>query len=141
MQHTTVRAAALLVVAMLFSACGGGGMDATPSTPSTPTPPAMPSPPATPPPVVPAVTKAEAFRFLNQATFGATEAEAARLMALGNSATAYSLWIDAELAKPASTLLSAVEQAYPNPVPAGFNIATLNAPRIEKWFGNVLTGG
>lgn len=140
MQHKTASAGAFLAVALLLSACGGGGSDANPSAPPTPVPP-TPSPPATPPPVVPAVTKAEAFRFLNQSTFGATEAEAARLMAMGNSATAYAAWIGAELALPASTLLPAVEAAYPNPVPNGFNIATLNAPRIEKWFGNVLGGG
>jgi uncharacterized protein (DUF1800 family) len=39
-----------------------------------------------------------------------------------------------------STLLPAVEAAYPNPVPVGFNIGSLNAARIEKWFGNVLSG-
>jgi uncharacterized protein (DUF1800 family) len=143
MQHKTVRAAvSLTAVALLLVACGGGGTTADPSAPPTPTPPASPppAPPPTPPPVVPAVTKAEAFRFLNQATFGATETEAARLMALGNSSTAYSLWIDAEIARPTSTLLPAVEAAYPNPVPPGFNIGSLNAPRIEKWFGNVLSG-
>jgi uncharacterized protein (DUF1800 family) len=84
------------------------------------------------------VTKPEAFRFLNQSTFGATETEAARLMSFGNSQTAYGLWLDAEFAEPATLLLPAVEAAYPNPVPAGFNIATLNAPRLEQWFGNVL---
>jgi uncharacterized protein (DUF1800 family) len=142
MPQTTVKAATWLAIAMLLSACGGGSSDANPE-PTNPTPPA-PSPPATPPPsppVVPAVTKVEAFRFLNQSTLGATETEAARLMALGNSSTAYSLWIDAELTQPVSTLLPAVEAAYPNPVPAGFNISSLNAPRIEKWFGNVLSGG
>jgi uncharacterized protein (DUF1800 family) len=141
MQHKTVGAAVALIAALLLAACGGGSQDAAP-TPTTPPPPVTPPPPTPPPPpVVPAVTKAEAFRFLNQATLGATEAEAARFMALGNSATAYALWIDAELIRPASTLLPTVEAAYPNPVPQGFNIATLNAPRIEKWFGNTLTGG
>jgi uncharacterized protein (DUF1800 family) len=86
------------------------------------------------------VTKDEAFRFLNQSTFGATEAEAARLIALGDVTNSYSRWIDAELPKPASTLLPYVEAAYPNPVPVGFNIASLNAPRVEKWFDNTLKG-
>jgi uncharacterized protein (DUF1800 family) len=143
MQYKTVRAAvSLTAVAILLSACGGAGSDANPSPTPPATPPTTPTPPASPPPVVvPAVTKAEAFRFLNQASFGATETEAARLISMGNSATAYSAWLDTELARPVSTLLPAVEAAYPNPVPPGFNIATLNAPRIEKWFGNVLAGG
>ena len=82
----------------------------------------------------------ESFRFLNQATFGATQAEAARVVALGNSRDAYAQWIDAELAKPASTVLPTVETAYPVPLPAGYNLALLNAPRIEQWFANVLRG-
>ncbi|MEO8306592.1 MAG: DUF1800 family protein [Pseudomonadota bacterium] len=102
-----------------------------------PLPPVSPAPPA---PVPVAVTKDEAFRFLNQSTFGATEAEAARLIALGDVTNSYSRWIDAELAKPVSTLLPYVEAAYPNPVPTGFNIASLNAPRVEKWFDNTLKG-
>lgn len=141
MQYKTVKAAvSLTAMALLLAACGGGSTDANPA-PTTP-PPVTP-PPVTPPPppVVPAVTKTAAFRFLNQATFGATESGATSLMAMGNSATAYAQWIDAQLLLPASTLLPAVEAAYPNPVPVGFNIGSLNAPRVERWFGNVLTGG
>ena len=125
--RTAVARALLLATALLWlAACGGGAAD-----PDPPPPPPPPPPPA-------AVTKAEAFRFLNQSTFGATETEAARLISMGNSQTAYAAWIDAELAAPPTLLLPAVEAAYPDPVPTGFNIATLNAPRIERWFGNVL---
>jgi uncharacterized protein (DUF1800 family) len=144
MRYQSVRAAVLLTaVAVVLCACGGGSEDSspTPTTPPPVVPPPVTPPPTPPPPPVPAVTRADAFRLLNQATFGATESEAARLMALGNSATAYALWVDAQLALPASTLLPAVEQAYPSPVPVGFNISSLNAPRVEKWFGNVLAGG
>lgn len=145
MRPKIAAAAALMAAALLLSACSGGGTSGVPPDPASPAPPAptppTPPPPAPPPPpVVPALTRDDAFRFLNQATFGATEAEAARLTALGNSATAYSAWLDAEFAKPASLLLPAVEAAYPNPVPVGFNIASLNAPRIEKWFDNTLNG-
>lgn len=111
----------------LLAACGGGGGGGS-------------SGGGTAGPSAPPVTKAEAFRFLNQATFGATEAEASRLIALGDSTNAYSRWIDAEIAKPASLTLPAVEAAYPNPVPTGFNIASLNATRTETWFGNSLRG-
>jgi len=117
----------MLAAAMLWLAgCGGGGSGAV-----TPT---------TPPPALPPVARSEAFRFLGQSTFGATEAEAARLVALGDESNTFRRWIDAELAKPVSLLLPAVESAYPNPVPTGFNIASLNAPRIEKWFDNTLNG-
>jgi uncharacterized protein (DUF1800 family) len=119
----------LVSAAVLLAACGGGDAGGTPNPP-----------PAPPPPSAPAVTKEDAFRFLNQSTMGATEAESARLIALGDSSNAYSRWIDSELAKPASALLPAVEAAYPNPVPPGFNIGSLNAPRVEKWFGNALNG-
>ena len=117
-----------VTAALLLSACGGGS-----SAPAPSPNPAPPAPPAQ-------VTKDEAFRFLNQATFGATEAEAARLIALGDATNAYARWIDAELPKPASTLLPYVEAAFPNPVPTGFNIGSLNAPRVEKWFDNTLRG-
>jgi uncharacterized protein (DUF1800 family) len=117
-----VAAAAL---ALLAGACGGGSGGGTGTAPLPPPPP---------------VSKPEAFRFLNQATMGATEAEAQRLIGLGDVSNAYSRWIDAELAKPASTLLPYVEAAFPNPVPQGFNLGTLNAPRVEKWFENALRG-
>ena len=112
--------------AVLVTACGGGGGGSV-----------IPPPPPPPPP---AVGKAEAFRFLNQASFGATEAEATRLIGLGDSTNAYSRWIDAEVAKPAGTLLPYVEAAFPNPVPTGFNVSSLNAQRVEKWFENTLKG-
>jgi uncharacterized protein (DUF1800 family) len=65
---------------------------------------------------------------------------ASRVIALGDNTNAYARWIDAEIAKPASLLNPAVEAAYPNPVPTGFNIASLNAVRVEKWFENALRG-
>ncbi|MFM7708786.1 MAG: DUF1800 family protein, partial [Gammaproteobacteria bacterium] len=116
------------LLAGLLVACGGGGGGGS----STP--------PQSTGPTAPAVTKAEAFRFLNQATFGATEPEANRLMSIGDSSNAYSRWIDAEVARPTSLLRPAVEAAYPNPVPTGFTPATLNANRQEQWFANALGG-
>jgi len=44
-------------------------------------------------------TRAEAFRFLNQATFGPTSAEIDRLTALGDSSQAYAQWIDEQILK------------------------------------------
>lgn len=119
----------MALAASLLVSCGGGGGGPS-STPITTTP----SAPATP------VGKAEAFRFLDQTTFGANETDATRLIALGDATTAYSRWIDAEIAKPASPLRPAVEAAYPNPAPTGFVVSTLNATRQEQWFANALGG-
>lgn len=125
--------------AALLTACGGGGSDGNGSGPAPPT--ATPPPAAPPPPPPAAVSKADAYRFLNQATFGATEAEATRLIALGDSSNAYPRWLDAELARPASRLLPYVEQGYATlSQNQNFNIGQVNAPRVEKWFENALIG-
>jgi uncharacterized protein (DUF1800 family) len=123
------RLAGAAAIALLVVACGGGGSGGGTGI----------APPPAPPP--PAVTKAEAYRFLNQATMGATEAEAQRLIGLGDSSNAYARWIDGEIAKPASTLRPYVETAYTT-LSAGtnFNLVQLNAPRVEKWFENALVG-
>ena len=115
------------VAVLVLAACGGGGGGSSGSG-------------GTSPPTNPPVLKAEAFRFLNQASFGATEWTASALIGLGDNTNSYSRWIDAEIAKPASLLNPAVEAAFPNPVPNGFNIASLNNVRVEKWFENVLRG-
>ena len=46
------------------------------------------------------INKAEAFQFLNQTTFGATEGEAQRLSSIGIEA-----WVDDQLQQPASLQL------------------------------------
>ncbi|NBU24265.1 MAG: DUF1800 family protein [Gammaproteobacteria bacterium] len=112
----------------LLAACGGGGGSS--SNGPTTTPAAPPAP----------VGNADAFRFLNQATFGATESEATRLIGLGDSSNAYSRWIDEQVGKPVSLLLPGVEAVYPNPVPTGFDPGSLNTIRQEQWFANVLRG-
>ncbi len=80
--HPKVRAwlASLAAVAALC-ACGGGGG-------ASDAPPAAVDKPA---------TREEAARFLAQATFGPTEADIDRVMALG-----YAAWIDEQLATPRS---------------------------------------
>ena len=76
------RLGLLAAAALAVAACGGGsggggsGPDPDPTTP---------------------ITRSEAYRFLNQATFGATPAEADRLIALGDSQTGYQRWIDDQL--------------------------------------------
>ncbi|MFZ5579022.1 MAG: DUF1800 domain-containing protein [Pseudomonadota bacterium] len=81
----------VLAVASLttLSACGGGsggGSSATPS-PIAPEPSPEPSPPTT----------TQAARFLQQAAFSSSEADAANVQALG-----YAAWLEREFAKPIS---------------------------------------
>ncbi len=84
------------------------------------------------------ISQAEGFRFLNQTTFGATEASAQQLIALGDPA--YSRWIDQQLlVTPSINTLSTTLVAYPDPLPTNFNIANLHANRVEQWFQNAMT--
>jgi uncharacterized protein (DUF1800 family) len=133
---SSLRAAPFaLAAAAMLAGCGGSHPSGGPA-PAAPSPaPAAPAPPSTPAP-----TKAEAYRFLNQATFGATEAEAQRLIALGSGGNAYARWIDEQLAAPASTELPYVVAAVPNPVPADFNVGSLNVQRQDIWFQNAVRG-
>jgi uncharacterized protein (DUF1800 family) len=83
-ENRRMRALATWAGAALISllvACGGSKSDEASSSP----------PPQDVPP-----TRSEASRFLTQASFGPTEAEIDRVMALG-----YSGWIDDQFAKPA----------------------------------------
>ena len=92
------------------------------------------------PPPPPAVGKADAYRFLNQSTYGATETEAQRLISLGDSTNAYARWIDQQLAQPASLQLPTVQVAFTkltDPLPM---LPTLNGDRQEIWFRNSITG-
>jgi len=120
-----VVVALLCALTAALGACGGGGSASVASPPVAMAPP---------------ISKVEAFRFLNQATFGATEVEANRLIALGDSNNAYSRWIDQQIGREASLLLPAVEAAYPDPIPVNFNIASLNGDRLSQWFTNTLRG-
>ncbi len=123
----SVRLASLILASIIsmVAGCGGGSGGGT-------------APPVITPP--PPISKAEAYRFLNQATFGATETEAQRLIALGDSTNTYSRWLDEQFAKPAALQLPFVQAAVPNPIPVGFNIGSLQAQRVEVWLQNSLKG-
>ncbi|MEQ1579032.1 MAG: DUF1800 domain-containing protein [Steroidobacteraceae bacterium] len=105
----------------LLAACGGGG-DTTPT-------------PATTPPAVSFATKPEAYRFLNQATFGATEADATTVAALG-----YSSWIDQQLGQPASIQLPVVQAAYALLANPTQMIGSVNNDRTDAWMRNAVRG-
>ncbi len=81
-----------------------------------------------PPPA--SLSKSEAFRVLNQATFGATEAEAQRLIDMGTEA-----WIDDQLLQPASLQLPHL-RSLPRPT----DLIDLQPDRVDIWFRNALSG-
>ena len=78
------RAAAASAIVALLVACGGGGGGGGGGTPPDPVPPAAAAP-----------TRAEAARFLGQATFGATAADIDRVTQIG-----YRRWLDEQMALP-----------------------------------------
>lgn len=80
------------------------------------------------PPPAPVISTADAFQFLNQATFGATEAEAARLQDMG-----YEAWIDEQLALPASLQLPFIESQPPVQFPF-----QLHEDRVDIWFRHAI---
>lgn len=88
-RHRARRLAVALLGAVALAGCGGGGGGGGAGA-EAPAPGIAAAPPVAPqsPP-----TRAEAMRFLTQATFGPTEAEIQRVMSLG-----YERWIDEQLA-------------------------------------------
>lgn len=100
-----------------LAGCGGGSGGGS-----------TPPPPPPPPPVT--LTKAEANQLLNQATFGASDAEANIVISMGREG-----WIDDQLQKPASLQLPHV-QSVP---PPQFSFQ-LHPDRVDIWFRNALHG-
>lgn len=92
---TLARRLACALAVSALAACGGGGGGETAAEP----------PPVAAAPEKPA-TRAEAARFLNQASFGATDTDIDRVMAVG-----YAAWIDEQLALPPSSHRVAWEAA------------------------------
>ena len=103
---------------VLLASCGGGS-----SGPGAP-----PGPPPPPPP--PPLSTAQAFQFLNQATFGATESEAQRVINLGLDG-----WINQQITQPASLQLPYL-QSLPEPDRA----PQLQPERVDSWYRHVIDG-
>ena len=76
------------------------------------------------------ISTADAFQFLNQATFGATLEETEDVISLS-----YAAWIDDQIAQPASLQLP-----YLRSLPRPQNLAELQADRVDIWFRNVVNG-
>ena len=112
-----------LLLATTLVACGGGGGGGN-------EPPVTPPPTQQPPPAT--ISKAEAYRFLNQATFGATAAEAQSVIALG-----YEAWIDQQLQRPASLELPHVQQVFAT-YPPGADFTKLHQDRVDIWLRHAL---
>ncbi|MEO1253011.1 MAG: DUF1800 domain-containing protein [Pseudomonadota bacterium] len=86
------RIAKILSAASLFAAAACSGAD-EPDAPDA----------SAPPPTSSAITAVEASKFLNQATFGATDQEIANVQSIG-----YEEWILEEFSKPQESLLQSV---------------------------------
>ena len=110
----TVSLLASIVLGMAGCGGGGSGGDSGSSGPPPPQP----------------ISKVEAFQFLNQATFGATEAEATDVIAMR-----YEQWIDDQMRKPASLQLPHM-LSLPPPQFMG----QLHRDRVDIWFRNSLWG-
>jgi uncharacterized protein (DUF1800 family) len=122
-----------LCAALLLAACGGGGGGETAPTGATPTAPGGSAPPSTAPvPEPPAggfppsgptgapasqPTDAQAVRFLNQSTFGASPAEIDRLKRLG-----WNDWLEQQFRVARSNHLDFVLGVYPIPTPDGVTV-------------------
>ncbi len=116
-----------LVAALILSAgCGGGSGESAPRNPPAP---------VAPPPGV----NTQAYRFLNQATFGATEASAEPFSDRDDAAD-YTQWVDEQIAAEPSLQLPFVQSALPEPIPADFKDRSLNLQRGDVWFRNILHG-
>ncbi|MBA4176983.1 MAG: DUF1800 domain-containing protein [Leptothrix sp. (in: Bacteria)] len=92
-QRSTLTA---LLFTALLAACGGGGGQGDSASAAPPAAPVVEKP----------ATRADASRFLAQASFGATDATIARVMDIG-----YAAWIDEQLALPGSSHLASWDAA------------------------------
>ncbi len=78
---------------------------------------------------------------LGQATFGATEAQANELTALGDPIVRYAKWIDQQMAPPVSTEYAYVQAAYQaKSAAAGFAFQSGRRSTGRIWFQNAVNG-
>jgi len=121
----------VIVVSCLVSSCGGGGSGS--SAQQTPPPPTggTENPPPEPEPEEPAeISYAEAFRFLQQSTFGPTPIEIESLQSIG-----FEAWIDGQLLLPVSKQLP-----YWRSLPTPEDLEEGHSNRMDAWFQNTIMG-
>jgi len=80
-------------------------------------------------------TRADAARFLTQASFGPTEAEIERLMRIG-----FHAWLDEQFATPASYQLPYLDGLIHGYLNAGLPVQVWQDARQEIWWRNALYG-
>ncbi|HSL72753.1 MAG TPA: DUF1800 family protein, partial [Longimicrobiales bacterium] len=107
----------LLLGSAVLTACGGGGGSGNASGNNNPPPPS-------------GISKADAYRFLDQASFGPTEAEAQRVIDRG-----YAGWIDDQIAQPAS-----LEVPYMQGLTLAPGTQLSPSDRLDAWFRNATRG-
>ncbi len=110
-----LRGCWLLFASVALTACGGGGSGSEPPGNNSP-------------PTPSAIAKAEAYRFLDQATFGPTEAEAQRVISRG-----YAGWIDDQLSLPVSLEVPYLQSLA---LPAATQLSQTD--RLDAWFRNAV---
>lgn len=118
LRRSASTAALVVGLAVLVAACGGGGG-------STSTPPA-------PTPVRP--TAAEAYAFLDEATFGPLPADLQRVTSAG-----YDAWLADQVAAAPTLHLPVVQQLFTQFPPATGQPQSQN-DRLDAWFRAALTG-
>jgi uncharacterized protein (DUF1800 family) len=118
-----------VLLTLLLAACGGGGGGSGSNSGS--------GGPVTPTPEMPA-SRAAAARFLTQATFGPTEAEVDRVVAIG-----YAAWIDEQFSRPAfahRATWEAAEAAAKAADPTNANAGVYQNGTINAFWKAAVTG-
>ncbi|MGQ0529455.1 MAG: DUF1800 domain-containing protein [Panacagrimonas sp.] len=133
MAHRGLLAArlGLFCATLLLGACGGGGGGGTTQAPPDSTP-----PPVVPPPTVATISKAEAARFLTQATFGPTMQEIDTLTGQPGD-TGYANWVQAQFDAPVCRHLPLYNR-YDSRLADGVGLD--RQARMDAWFECSLTG-
>ncbi len=117
----------IVLLMMLLAACGGGGGG---GTAPTPTPPVSQTPDSSDDPAVPAISVAQAHRFLRQTTFGPTPESVAHVRDIG-----YEAWVDEQLEMPAS-----LQIPYIRSLGETDDVVETQGRRIDAWFQNAVRG-
>lgn len=117
-----------IALACLISGCGGGGSNGSTQPPPPGTGGSSEPPPPPPDPVE--ISYSEAFRFLQQSTFGPTPTDIESLQSIG-----YEAWIDEQQLLPVSTQLS-----YWRSLPVPVDLEEGHSNRMDAWFQNTLRG-